>query len=1035
VQRIAWACILIAFAISAPDRVLAQPAGTITTFAGGGTLSGPAANGRPATEIQLSNQLSVAVDKAGNLYIADGGAAIPRVWKVTPAGIINAFAGGGTVGLGDGGPATNAAITASGVAADDAGNVYIAGGVLRKVNPAGIISTVANVNSTNVAVDGNGNVYVADILANRIRKIDPTGAVTNFAGSGASGFSGDGGQAINAALSLPQGVAADREGNVYFCDGGNARVRKVDPSGVIRTVAGNGTPISVGDGGPAVNAGMVPTFVTVDNEGNLYIADTGTSRIRKVNTAGTISTVAGGALPINPNLGDGGPATSAWLSGPRSVAVDSLGNIYIGDSNNRRIRKVSSGAVGSPIQADRESLAFSYTIGGPIPESQRVVIITPGATLTFTATTSASWLSVTPSSGSANNSLTVTVNPAGLGPGTYDENITLTPSGAGNAPRVIPVRLIVNPAASQSIITTVAGNGFLPLPGEFPGEGGPALNAPFSPYALATDQSGNLYITFAGLGSRILKLDGAGVIATFAGTGAIAFAGDGGAATRASFSDPAGLKVDSAGNVYIADRGNHRVRRVNTAGVINTVAGTGVLDIGPDNVPATASAVSSPSDIALDSSGNLYIAETALRVRRVNSAGIISTFAGGIPGGFGGDGGPATNARFASISGVVADSQGSVYIADTGNNRIRKVSNGIITTIAGNGTLGYSGDGGPAVNAALSIRSATVGMAVDAGGNLYFPDTGNHRIRKVDTSGLITTIAGNGVAGFTGDGGPAVNAGLNGPTAVAIDRAGDMYIADAGNNRVRKISGLGAGGAPGVCQPSLVNGASFQPRIAPNSWATVQGCVLSSSIETWDNFIENGRLPTTLAGVSVTIGGKPAYIYYVSPSQINLIVPDVEPGQARVVVRTSSGRSEEFTVTVSSHAPAFFPWPGGQVVATRQDFSYAARAGTFPALPTTQARPGEVLILWGTGFGPTTPPAPFGVQIPGDRTYSTSPPPSLTINNVPARVFGAALTPGFAALYQIAIEVPGTLGDGDFEVRASIGGAQSPAGAVLSVRR
>jgi uncharacterized protein (TIGR03437 family) len=184
----------------------------------------------------------------------------------------------------------------------------------------------------------------------------------------------------------------------------------------------------------------------------------------------------------------------------------------------------------------------------------------------------------------------------------------------------------------------------------------------------------------------------------------------------------------------------------------------------------------------------------------------------------------------------------------------------------------------------------------------------------------------------------------------------------------------------------------------------------------------------------VTIGGRAAYIYYVSPTQINLIAPDVPAGPAPVIVANTAGASQAFSATATRTGPAFFPWPNNQVVATRQDFSLAARNGTLGA-PTVAAKPGEVLILWGAGFGPTTPAAPTGIRLPSDRSYSTSTTPTVTINNVPATVYGAALAPGFAGLYQVAIEVPASIDDGDWPLVATIGGVSSPSGAILSVRR
>lgn len=244
-----------------------------------------------------------------------------------------------------------------------------------------------------------------------------------------------------------------------------------------------------------------------------------------------------------------------------------------------------------------------------------------------------------------------------------------------------------------------------------------------------------------------------------------------------------------------------------------------------------------------------------------------------------------------------------------------------------------------------------------------------------------------------------------------------------------------AAGTPVISANGVVNGASFLPGIVPNSWATIQGSNLAPGIDTWDKFIVNGILPSTLDGVTVTVGGKSAYLNYINPDQINLVVPDVGPGPMQVTVATPLGTSAAFSVNSSVYGPAFFPWPGNQAVATRQDFTWAVKNDTFAGVTTVPAKPGDVIILWGTGFGPTTPAAPTGVQVPADTTYSTSTLPTVRINNLSATVYGAALAPGFAGLYQVAIQVPPTLADGDWPVLATIGGVTSPTGIVLTVKQ
>ncbi len=255
-----------------------------------------------------------------------------------------------------------------------------------------------------------------------------------------------------------------------------------------------------------------------------------------------------------------------------------------------------------------------------------------------------------------------------------------------------------------------------------------------------------------------------------------------------------------------------------------------------------------------------------------------------------------------------------------------------------------------------------------------------------------------------------------------------------GDAMLAEFTGLPAALEPAISVNGVVNGASFQPGVVPNSWATILGHNLAPQTANWDNAIVNGQLPTFLGGVRVTIGGQNAYLNYVSPGQINLIVPNVGAGPLPVVVTNSAGTIVPVDVISSVAGPAFFPWPDNQVVATRQDFTYAAKNGTLGAT-TVPAAPGDVIILWGTGFGPTTPATPVGVVTPSDQTYSTSTLPTVTIDNIPATVYGAALAPGFAGLYQVAIQVPSSLGNGDWPIQATIAGVQSPAGTILTVQQ
>ena len=580
-----------------------------------------------------------------------------------------------------------------------------------------------------ITPDGAGGFYFSSSPENRVYRVAADGVLSLIAGTGTSGFSGDGGPAVSARLSYPGNLVVDGGGNLYIADWGNDRIRKVNTEGIISTIAGNGKERFEGDGGPATSASLNgPRGVAVDPAGNVYIADRGNSRIRKVDTVGLISTIAGNGT--SGFSGDGGLATAASFDA-WSLAVDVSGNLYITDARNHRVRKVNTAGIISTVAGDGGDIFGGD--GGPA-----------------TAT------SVLP--------VDIFVDPGG--------NLYL----ADASYRVRKVN-------GDGIITTIACNGT----SGFTGDGGPATAASCVPYRVARDSAGNLYVA-DGSSRRIRKVSAAGIITTVAGRGTGQSSGDGGPATLAELIQPLGVAVDPAGNVYIADEGSNRIRKVNTAGIISTIAGNGKQGFDGDGGPATSASLYEPSGVAVDPAGNVYIADAGnLRIRKVDTAGIITTIAGNGKEGFSGDGGPATSAELSFPVGVAVDPAGNVYIADEGSNRIRKVNTaGIISTIAGNDTQGFSGDGGPATSASLNKPRE---VAVDLAGNVYISDAGNFRIRKVNPAGVISTVAGRGTSGFTGDGGPASSAQLV-PRGVAVGVQADLYIAD-GSLRIRRVDNLG----------------------------------------------------------------------------------------------------------------------------------------------------------------------------------------------------------------------------------------------------
>ena len=331
-------------------------------------------------------------------------------------------------------------------------------------------------------------------------------------------------------------------------------------------------------------------------------------------------------------------------------------------------------------------------------------------------------------------------------------------------------------------IYTIAGNGTAGFSGDGIAATSSSLNQPFG---VAVDTLGNVYIADRA-NNRVRKVDAAGIVTTIAGNGAGGYSGDDRAATAASIFDITGVATDGAGNVYIADKSNNRIRKVDKWGIISTIAGTGVAGYNTDGLPATNAQLNNPRGVATDRYGNVYIADQANgRVRKIDTSGYIHTIAGdGIPG-FNGDGGPATLARLQNPYAIAVDDIGNIYVSDVDNERIRLIdTSGIISTYAGNGIAGYGGDGGPATGASLD---EPIGVAADKYGTIYIADGWNNRVRAVNAEGVISTVAGTGTAGFLGDGGPALSAECDHPYGVAVSSAGLIYFSDNGNNRVRSL--------------------------------------------------------------------------------------------------------------------------------------------------------------------------------------------------------------------------------------------------------
>jgi sugar lactone lactonase YvrE len=895
-------------------------ASVISTVAGGGT-AGSLGDGGAATNAYLTTPQGVAVDLSGALFIAD--ASNNRIRKVDLNGIITTVAGGGSGG--DGGMATNASLhSPSGLAVGTNGAFYIAdtwNNRIRMVDTNGIITTVAG-NGTagrsgdgaaatsaslnapqGVAIDAFGNLFIADTPNYRIRKVDGGGTITTVAGSGSFGGTGDGGSATNARLRTPTGVAVDRSGNLFIADKDNSWIRKVDTNGIITRVAGNTEHYS-GDWGQATNAGLYYPFgVTVDTCGNLYIADTYDNRIRKVDTNGIITTVAG-CGPSEPSSGnysgDGGAATNASLSSPCSVALDAVGNLYIADQSNHRIRKVAgyptltlsnvtvkdvgsyavviTGAGGSVTS----SVAGVGLLGTPVVLSQPAnQSVWAGSNATFTVTATSSlpmgyqWCGNGggPIAGGTNSVLLmngVSTNASG----NYSVVITNSYGSITSSAAALIVNELATQPANQTVLagntlilsvgvvgggplrfqwqfngTNLPNNLICTVAGQssagFSGDGGPATNASlYLPGRIQFDRVGNLLIPDT-VNNRVRKVDTNGFITTVAGNGTATDSGDGGAATNASLYLPNDVAWDTAGNMYIGDY--QRVRKVNTNGIIATAT----------------SAVWNASGLSMDPSDGLYIAQFHNNVvSRLAPNGTLTTVAG-----------PGSPAFLNSPSDVLLDATGNLYITDSGNHRVRKVdTHGIVTTVAGNGQPGYSGDGGPATNASLYVSQA---LTMDAQGNLFIADSLNNRVREVDTNGIIRTVAGNGTPLDTGDGGAATDAGVSYPWGIAFDSAGNLFVST--DHQVREI---GLAGSPTLRLPnvSLSNGGAYGVIITSAS-GSVTSLLATVTV----------HVPPSITGLVRQSNGAVALTFTGTPNSTNRfwVTSDLTPPVAWVPISTN----------------------------------------------------------------------------------------------------------------------------------------------------
>ncbi len=845
-------------------------------------------------------------------------------------------------------------------------------------------------------------------------RADSTGFLTRIAGNSRPGYSGDGGPAVDAQVGNPTGIAVDAQGDVFFADLLCQCVRKVDLQGTIHTVAGTGTAGYSGDGGPAEKASLNhPMGIALGLAGELFIADQENHAVRMVSAAGVISTIMGTGKPGS--SGDGGAPALAQLSSPRDVALDAAGNIYIADTGNSHIRRIASGIVNTFAGTGTQGFsgdsgpATSATLNTPT-----AVAIQQSSGLVFIADAGNKRIRVV----DTQSGIIGTLAGTDYGPPPYiGQNAQLTPLPGLSSLAVDNTGILYfaqgrdNAASVWSILpddtfALVAGSGFQ----SFSGDGGPAALAQLSgPSCVASDAAGNIYVADT-FNFRIRKITPAGTIVTIAGNGQPATSGDGGPATSAGLY-PTCVSSDPFGNLFVADSQNFVVRRVAADGTISTVAGNGQGGATPDGVAALVASIN-PSAVASDSSGNLYIADNVFNViLKVTSDGFIHNLAGG----------RASSNQLSYPHGIAVDASGNVYVADTGNLRVVKLAaDGTLSVLAGPGAPG----------AAAAILRGPWGLALDGTGNIYFSD--GPLVRKIDASGVLTTIAGQSQTGYSGDGGPASAAQFITPLGLATDPGGNLYVADAYANAIRMIGTRAASPAhtPAPKIGAVTSAASnLTGPIAPGEILVVYGDSLGSSQIVSNAPDVYGFYGKQLAGSSVLFNGVAGAMIYSFSSQVSAVVPyGVTGSSVQVSVLYEGQTSDPVAVNLAASSPAIFTIGSGtgQAAALNQDQTLNG--------PSNPSAIGSVIVLYATGEGQTSPSG-----IDGAAAGSSPPQPVLpvkvTIGGQPAPILYAGGLPGaIAGIIQINAVVPAGIQSGSaVPVSLQVGTASSPSGVTIAV--
>ncbi len=659
----------------------------------------------------------------------------------------------------------------------------------------------------------NSKIYIADAGDHRIHCVLPDGAIQTLAGTGSPGFSGDGGPAIKAQLRSPYGLSADAAGNLYVADIGNRRIRRISANGTITTVAGGGSiPTGpAGDGGPATLVNLLaPRNVLADNLGGFYFSDFDANRIYYVDRQGTIQTIA-----------------SAPLRSPAGMAFDPRGGILVADSGNNLIRRLFANTVST----------YAHSPNRPTPLYSPTDIAFDGLGNFYVADDRASTLV------RSLNGDVIFIPVSGRSLGVDSKNSLYVASGG-------LVRMVaVADAKNNRAVSFFAGNGGY----GFSGDEGAATNAHlFEPSGIAEDASGNIYIADE-RNHRVRRISPEGVITTFAGFGMSGYSGDGGLATEARMNRPRAVVADRFGYVYVAEAGNHTVRKINPSGFISTIAGDGNSGYRGDGGAATASRLHEPSALALNAKAELFIADAGNgAVRKINSLGQISTEAAGL----------------ALPQAITFDSNGALLIAESGGDRVMKLES--------NGRL----------NVAAAAENPR-GLVANKDGSITVTEPGKHRIVRIAVDGF-SVIAGTGAPGFDGDGGPARSAQLNNPTSLWSSADGGLLVADTANHHIRKLSG---GQVSDIAAAPLVifkAASNREGTLAPGELITIYS-------------VEPLKSPT------LWFDGLQAAVVYQSANQVNAVVPDeVMPKPTVNFELHDSGQVTKRQVEVAASAPALF---------------------------------------------------------------------------------------------------------------------------------